>query len=58
MTDLEEVPEDPTPLSYERLPNLQPKPEDKTKELSEDGLAKVFNVMDPESQPRKGGLRD
>ena len=56
MTDLEEVPEDPTPLRYERLPDL--KPVEHETDVPSEPMKKVLGSIDPDTDLRKGGLRD
>lgn len=57
MTDIEEIPGDNTPMMYERLPNLQPKPEDEPEDTRA-GMKKVLYRNDTDETPRLGGLRD
>lgn len=59
MTDLEETPEDPTPLQYENLPDVRPAkaPASESAELAEgESLTKVLGLQYREDSTRKGGL--
>lgn len=56
MTDLEEIPEDdPTPLRFEPLPDIQ-QPPAQPPEDQKDTMAKVLHRVDPGSSGRRGGL--
>lgn len=57
MTDLEEIPDDPTPLAYERLPNLQP-PAETPPEAEGTSMKKVLHRNDVDTPTRLGGLSD
>lgn len=57
MTDLEEIPEDSTPMVYEQLPNLQP-PARKEPEDQSDTIAKVLHRVDTTPPGRLGGLHE
>jgi hypothetical protein len=55
MTDLEEIPDNPTPMSFELLPDIQPAPEKEPEEGSH-SMKKVLHRMTDETAPRRGGL--
>lgn len=57
MTDLEEVPDDPTPLAYERLPDLAPAPRPEPEDQNAT-IAKVLHRVDAEPPGRRGGLHE